>query len=400
MNETERNTPMKKLCVLLVLLSLLILPALAEEAEDMTARCVFTVSQGKKDLPSLTDGSYYTQWSCSSRNYVQIEAPEGQRLYGLYVSWAQYLMPWEVQACSAETGEWQAVYTSEDEFFNQYIPLEAGYDAVRLVNSSTDNRHPLSVSEVRVLGEGSVPSWVQQWKNFEGKADLVLLVTDPGDEFLFFGGLIPTYVAKGRQVMLCVVVNTNSVYKNQMLDGLWHCGLTNYPYIAYFKPKMAATLKDQYAAWSETQFVRHVSRIVRMYKPDVLVTHSLGGEGVDGGHKACADASVKSLQTAMDDKYDIGYGYKLWGNYRVKKLYLHLHGEQPTVLDYDQPLDLFGGKTARQMAEEAFAMQDYQKKTQKNKVMGEGVCDGSAYGLYYSQVGEDTGAGDLFEHID
>jgi len=386
---------MKKLFILAALLALLCLPALAEEAQDLTENCRLILSQNKKEAAALTDGSYYTFWSCGKNGYIEISAPEGEAIHGLYISWSKSITQWEIQAGE----DWHTVYTTEEAYFNQYVPLEAGYSVLRLVNKTTDG-HEMAVSELRVLGAGEAPGWVQQWHTFEGKADLVLLVTDPGDEYLFFGGLLPAYIAQGKQVMLCVVVNTNAAYKSQLLDGAWACGMTNYPYIAYFKPKMQRSLEDQYAAWSEVQFVRHVSRIVRMYQPEVLVTHSRNGEGVDGGHKACADAAIKSLVTAMDEKYDVGYGYANWGNYKVKKLYLHLYGDAPTVLDYDQPLDFYGGRTARQVAEEAYAHQDYQRKTLPNKVMGEGVCDGSAYGLYYSSVGEDTGLGDLFEHIE
>jgi len=389
---------MKKLLVCLALLLVFCLPAFAEDAQDITGQCVLTASGNKKDLGAVTDGDYYTCWTCNKGGYIQVEAPGEQPLYGLYVSWGKYITKWEILAYDVQSDAWQPVYATEDEFYNQYIPLTEGYSAVRLINRTTDG-HEMAVSELKVLGSGAVPGWVQQWKNFEGKADLVLLVTDPGDEYLFFGGLIPMYVAQGKEVMLCECVNTIAAYKSQLLDGAWLCGLTNYPYMAYFRPNMSATLRGQYDLWSEVQFVRHVSRIVRMYQPEVLVTHAKNGENIDGGHRVCADAAIQSLVKAMDDKYDVGYGYKLWGNYKVKKLYLHLYGDQPTALDYDVPLDFFGGETARDMAEQAYALQDYQRKTVKGKTMGEGVCDGSLYGLYYSQVGEDTGAGDLFEHL-
>lgn len=390
---------MKKLVFLLLLLLALCLSALAEEAEDITDRCTLTASQDKKNIAAMTDSDYYSYWTGTKNAWVQIDAPADQPLYGLYISWG-HLTPWVVQAQDA-AGEWQTVYTTEDEFYNQYIPLTEGYRAVRLVNVSKDG-YEMKVSELHALGAGGVPGWVQQWKNFEGKADLVLLITDPGDEYLFFGGLLPTYIAQGKEIMLCECINTIAAYKSQLLDGAWNLGLRNYPYMAYFKPRMSTTLQGQYENWSEVQFVRHVSRIVRMYKPDVLVTHSKNGEGIDGGHKVCADAAIRSLTTAMDDKYDVGYGYANWGNWKVKKLYLHLYGDDETVLDYHQPLDFYGGKTADEMAQEAYALQDYQRKSLKGKnlIWGEGVCDGSAYGLVYSEVGEDTGAGDLFEHLD
>ena len=47
----------------------------------------------------------------------------------------------------------------------------------------------------------------------------------------------------------------------------------------------------------------------------------------------------------------------------MKKLYLHLYGEEAeqTVLDWDQPLKAFDGKTGADMAVEAFALHVSQK---------------------------------------
>ena len=280
-----------------------------------------------------------------------------------------------------------------------YLPLEGGYTRVRLLCQSPDDRHALHIAEIHVLGEGEVPSWVQQWKVFSGKADMVLLITDPGDEYIYFGGLLPYYAAQGKEIMLCVAVNTNSAYKCELLDGLWHCGITNYPYIAYFKPNLCRSLRAQYDTWSEVQFVRHVSRIVRIYKPDVLVTHSVGGEGGDGGHMACADAAKRSVHTAMDDKYDVGYGVKLYGNWQLKKLYLHNQDDNMITLDYNQQLDFFGGKTAMEVAQEAYAMQSYQRKNVP-QLRTDGFYNGAVYGLAYSNVGEDTVGGDMFENLE
>ena len=390
---------MKKFLILLLTLLALCLPAaLAEEAQDITKQCAITVSNSAGKLDLMFDNDYDTCWSSNHRGYVEIDAPMDQPIYGLYINWGKFITAWYVQAYDSNDGQWHVVYTTEDEFYNQYIPLPEGYYSVRVVCQSPDYEHVINISELRVLSAGELPSWVQQWKTFNGKADLVLMVTDPGDEYLFFGGLIPHYVAQGREVMVCVIVNTGSTYKNQLLDGLWHCGMTNYPYIAYFKPRMASTLKAQYSAWSEIQFVRHVTRIVRIYKPDVMVTHAVDGEGIDGGHRVCADAAMRAMTAAMDSNYDIGYGVALYGNYQPKKLYLHLYGDNRTTLDYSQPLDYFNGKTAQQLAEEAYAMQDYQKKLAQT-LPSDGIFDGSSYGLYFSTVGEDTQMNDLFEHI-
>ena len=388
---------MKKLLFALLCLMLLSVPALAEDAQDITARCQIAASNSSKDLPNITDGKYTTQWKSSRRGYLEITAPKNEKIHGLYVSFGHFITNWCIEA-QDESGSWVSVYETTDQFYNQYIPLTAGYDCIRFKCLTPDNDHALYVTELHVLVEGDVPSWVQQWKNFESKADLVLMVTDPGDEYLFFGGLIPHYVAQGKEVMLCVIVNTAAQYKSELLDGLWHCGMTNYPYIAYFRPNMQRTAKAQYETWSEVQFVRHVSRIVRIYEPNVLVTHSAGGEGIDGGHRVCADAAVRSVRLAMDDKYDQGYGYKIYGNYQLPKLYLHDPTAGEVTLDFNQPLDFYGGKTAFEIANEAYAMQSFQRKLAK-ELRTDGVFNGAAYTLRFTDVGEDIHKNDLFENI-
>lgn len=387
----------KALFMLVCLLCLLCTAAMAQEAQDITADCTFAVSNGKGDMKKMFDEKYTTKWVSSRKGYLDITAPEGEAIHGLYVSWSHYITNWRIDA-KDENGNWVPVYETEDQFYNQYIPLEGGYQAIRMQCLSPDNDHALHISELKVLGEGEVPGWVQQWKNFTGKADLVLIATDPGDEYLFFGGLIPHYVAQGKEVMLCIIINTAAQYKNELLNGLWHCGMTNYPYIAYFKPNLSTSMKQQYATWSEVQFVRHVTRIVRIYDPDVLVTHSRDGEVNDGGHKVCADAAIRAIRLAVDDKYDIGYGLKLYGNWALPKLYLHTPRTGDVVLDYNQPLDFFGGKTAQQIATEAYAMQSYQRRTAKT-LPTDGAYNGAAYVLQYSAVGDDVQKNDFFENL-
>ena len=49
---------MKKFLLCLLLLTALCLPALAEEAGDITGRCALSVSQDKKNIAAMTDSDY------------------------------------------------------------------------------------------------------------------------------------------------------------------------------------------------------------------------------------------------------------------------------------------------------------------------------------------------------
>ena len=82
----------------------------------------------------------------------------------------------------------------------------------------------------------------------------------------------------------------------------------------------------------------------------------------------------------------------------MKKLYLHEYPVRPIRCDWDQPLAAFGGKTGFRVAAEAFTF--HASQTRRGWSISRGAeHDNTAFGLYMTQVGDDTGAGDLMEHI-
>ena len=285
----------------------------SEEAQDLTAQCDFMIRHYQTPIRYFTDRSYETVAVSETidDSFLQITLPEGSACGGLYIVWGDDVMPWHLLREEAD-GTWSVLHTGEaGGFLHQYIPLQGETARLRIVSDGEATRY-LRIKELYVLGEGETPDWVQRWQPPAQKADLLVLSAHPDDEWIYMGGVIPSCVDAGKTVQVAYLTTADTRRRSELLDGLWHCGITNYPYIAYFKPNLCRSLRAQYDTWSEVQFVRHVSRIVRIYKPDVLVTHSVGGEGGDGGHMACADAAKRSVHTAMDDKYDVGYGVKLY----------------------------------------------------------------------------------------
>ena len=91
-----------------------------------------------------------------------------------------------------------------------------------------------------------------------------------------------------------------------------------------------------------------------------------------------------------------------YGVWDVPKVYLHLYGEGEDMvkLDYDKPLDAFGGATAFEMAERAFRACITQFEAGKYSVYGpDSIHDSSRFGLYKTIVGPDTEKTDLFENL-
>ena len=394
----------KTLFALLLMLALLLtLPALAQEpaaeAQDITDLCTFTPSNAKSDLPKMRDGKYKTYWSSTKKGYLEISSPDDTPMYGLYINWAQYITSWSLQVPD-ENGGWTTIRAYEPDLFNtvynEYLPLEGGYTRVRLLCQSPDDRHALHIAEIHVLGEGEVPSWVQQWKVFSGKADMVLLITDPGDEYIYFGGLLPYYAAQGKEIMLCVAVNTNSAYKCELLDGLWTVGIRNYPVMSSFVDQYADSLDYARTLYDEEEAVAWQVQQLRRFKPEVVVGHDVNGEYGHGVHMYNADTLMQALELSADPSYDPESAQE-WGVWDVPKTYLHLWPENPIVMDWSQPLSAFGGKTAVEMARLGFA--EHVSQQTFFKVEDYGPYDCRKFGLYRSLVGPDAQGGDFFENL-
>ena len=112
---------MKKCLFLLLCLLVICLPALGDEAQDLTDKCTITASGNSKQLTNLLDGDYATEWTSSHRGYIEVTAPEGEKVHGLYVSFGSFITNWCVEA-QDESGNWVKVYETEDQFYNHYIP--------------------------------------------------------------------------------------------------------------------------------------------------------------------------------------------------------------------------------------------------------------------------------------
>lgn len=125
---------MKKIILPLILAALFMWTAAAsaQTAQEMTKDCTLS-SVGKKTLNNMTDGRYTSYWSSSTnRNaYLDIEAPQGQKMGSVYIQFFENAAPFDVQTPD-EAGNWQTISTYETGFLAQYVPLDAGYEKIRI----------------------------------------------------------------------------------------------------------------------------------------------------------------------------------------------------------------------------------------------------------------------------
>ena len=344
--------------------------------------------------------------------YIPLKEEEGwlevhseKPVYGVYVMlFERFTAPLEYEIWVPEgDGGWRAV-ASGGQYLVNWHPLEEGVTVFRIFGTS---RERICVSELRLYGEGEKPADVQVWQTVE-KSDIMLLSAHPDDEILWFAGFLPTYAGdRGYRVQVAVMAPTGGERKLELLHAIWHCGVTAYPEFIGLVDKNGGSLEGQYTAWKGKDRVQGlVTKVIRKYRPEIIITHGENGEYGHGAHRTACAAAKDCVKYAADAKRS-PKSEKKYGTWQVKKLYLHEYKENVIPCDWNLPLEKFGGKTGYEVASEAFRY--YRSQIRRNwnlepdgKVRnnaGYVEHDNSLFGLFFTTVGEDTGTGDFMEHI-
>ena len=392
----------KRLLIFALILALLPLCAAGAEeepvAEEITAACAFSFnlkeSKSNKAV-MMTDRDVSTYFTLRDRNgWLTVESPEP--VYGVSVMLFNLFgkdYAYDLQVEDAE-GEWTTVDKSK--YLSNWHPLETPSKRIRIAATS---REALRVAEIRLFGPGKKPEEVQDWQDLD-KADLMLLAAHPDDEVLWFAGLMPVYTDRGYKVQLVMMTIERGVRQLELLQCAWHCGIRYYPcFLGLHDKNGRQNLNRQYALWKgEERVHRLVTDCFRRYRPEVVVTHGEDGEYGHSAHKAAAHSAKACLKFAADPrKYpDSAEKYGAW---QVKKLYLHEYPKNKVTMDWTQPLASFGGKNGFDIAGEAFLYHVSQVKIGHYEFIPGGEHDNTAFGLYFTAVGRDTGKNDFMENI-
>ena len=364
-------------------------------AEILTARCSFSAtgaSQGKEYV--LTDGKIKAfcrmttedmltissdldmstllfRFSQFDPTFLLIERDQGGRLL-------------QVRILTAET----IIYT---------VKLEEGCRKVQIRPVGGD----LRVCETAVFGPGPLPEGIPHPGSCLEKADFLLVATHPDDEWVYLGGVYPTYGGE-RGYAGTVVYMTLPDWEraHESINGLWIGGVRTHPFFLGFADVRKNAPKKEKDAVKREDVTLALVRLYRRIRPLVVVTQDPEyGEYGHWQHMLSASAAYDAVQLAADPGYDPDSAAQ-YGTWTVLKLYQHFsEGMSTLMLDVDTPLDSYGGRTALQVANDAFLAHRSQLKTKYRPGAAEDAKgDIRRFGLTWSAVGPDED-GDLFEHI-
>lgn len=395
---------MKKLLLLFLLLWLL---AQNATAEDVSSEKCVNNSFGIPDRAALFDMDMESTQQLLENASVTFSARNG--ISGIYLV---FDLPYGELVLS---GGGRAIRVDTGGVLHCYLDVEKDLGCAPRTMTLCFPNGEASLNELRIFSPGELPDWVQCWRKIPaGEADLLLLSTHGDDEQLFFAGLLPWYAAEqGKRVQVVYFTDHRNMvpYRvHEMLNGLWAVGVRDYPVFGAFPDYYTFDREDAYdfyenQGYSKRDLLAFVVENLRYYRPLVAVGHDVEGEYGHGMHQLTADLLMQAAEAAGETQ-QFPDSAEQYGTYQVPKTYLHLYGENQIVMNWDIPLERFGGKTAYEVTRDlGFAAHESQLAdfawyfhgaNRASEVERYSPCK---FGLYQSIVGPDVTGGDFFENL-
>lgn len=375
------------------------------EADELTDRVTIECANSAV----LTDGNETTYTTITDGGSVIISSDEG--IASLYIIFDHIYGEWILSDGTTD------VVCGKNDFLHEYVDIEEIFGSLPQMLTLTFSGHDCSLSELHIFGTGEVPAWVQQWEPPCEEADLMLTSTHIDDEQLFFAGILPYYAGECGFAVQVVYFTDPFTYHDrphEQLNGLWTVGVRNYPVSGEFKDAYSESAEDAYAhqrrlGFEREDMVRFQVEMIRRFRPHVVVGHDINGEYGHGQHIINCETLMEAAELAADESYDPDSALE-YGVWDIPKVYIHLWEENPIVMDWDKPLEAFGGKTAFQVSQEGFLCHESQQWTwfrpwmlgkngEITKATEIKTYSPCLYGLYRTNVGLDSMGGDMFENI-
>ena len=383
--------------------------AMAMEAEDLSGKTLVKDHSGVGSLNRLFDGRTIESTKIRKGGHITL-ADEGG-IGSVYLVFDREYG--KITLTDQDDGVEKEL--EETRFLHVFLDMERifGY-APGCVTVSFDSGEAL-LNELSAFGPGQLPDWVQQWEPpAEGAADLVLFSTHGDDEQLFFAGMLPYYSRElGYNVQVVYMTghrNMSMRRTHEMLDGLWAVGVKRYPVFGPFGDYNSTSLAAAYQIYrnkgiSREDILSYVVENVRRFRPKVAVGHDLKGEYGHGMHMVYAELLCEAVEISADAE-SFPESAEQYGIWDVPKTYLHLYPENQILMDWDIPLESFGGMTAFAVTKELgfpchISQQRYYSWYFSGMDTAAEITEYSPreFGLYRSTVGDDVQKKDFFEHM-
>ena len=271
---------------------------------------------------------------------ITLEAEDGSSIGAVYIEWNNEVKPYTVRT---DTGD---IPGGTYGFIHEFIALSQPSSQVTFVFPEGTT---MGIYNLRIFSDEHVPDDVQIWEPPCERADILMISSHADDEILFMGGIIPTYVPQGAAIQVAYMTEfwtTTPIREHEKLNGLWREGLRNYPVCGNFKDIYVTSIEDAEEKYDRSKLVDYDMDLIERFRPQVVVTHDFNGEYGHGFHMLTASAVAEALEKS---------------DYDVPKAYFHLYDENAIHMDLNIPIESMGGKTALDIAKEAYLKHESQQ---------------------------------------
>ncbi len=366
-------------------------------AERISDKCSYSYTGGQKKKKNLYDNRINSSAVIPTKDgkpsELTIKWGQNVAVSGFFLQWTR-----EAPTHVLEWFAYDETVIGREEIpssrrLDQWIPVPEGSAKITISCSE-----PMEISECGAYGPGELPDTINLPEDTPKKLDYLIISAHPDDDQLFMGAVIPVYGAERgyNGTVLYMTCRKRNRYE-EALNGVRVAGLTNLPLFA-FKKDGGPDYDEVCKFWDYDETVTELVRYFREFRPEVVVTHDLKGEYGHALHRITSEATIDAVAAAANPSYDLD-SIEEYGAWQVKKLYIHLYPEKKLIIDMQQPLEVFDGRTALDVAKAAYS----EHKSQQYLwfyVSDKGAYSAAEYGLAFTAVGDDTpGRNDLFEHI-
>ena len=368
----------------------------AEKDDSLWRECTYASSnRSREGIRELWDANASSDFIIKGPGELSISWEDQVPAQSLYLEWNIFPADFTVTQYSLD-GTAIATVPGETYELNQLYQLLPETCRVSIKSETT-----MDLCTAVVYGPNVIPADYHPWERTPDKLDYLIIVAHPDDDAIFMAAIVPTYgVERGLKGTILYTCSSNIRYRcNEALNGAWVMGLRYHPIFAGFPDILPSLRKKWEFQFTVEKLTPYYVRIIRKYKPEVIVTHDTEGEYGHWQHKYVSKAVCDAIGLAADASYDAESASQ-YGVFQVKKTYLHLYPENKIILDVSTPLSQFDSKSIRQISKAAFDKHVSQTNASHYDEKNEGVYSLSDYGLFYSTVGADKQRNDMFEHID
>lgn len=370
------------------------------EAVDIIRQCTVTASKCLGFDYYLWNNNYVYAFiiNGSGEQYLRCRL-NGREASGIYIRWDLDVPEWTLEA-TLKDGSKVTQQCGQYGFLQEYVPLPEDTTEFKMITSDGSTA-PLKIVELEVLSAGTLPASVHTWQPTPSSAELLFVSTHQDDEILFFGGGIPYYAGELQyDTIVAYTAGSNPNRLHEALDGLWVCGNTQHPIFLLNYDTRCWSLDEALNFWDRDEITEQLTEVILKYRPQVVVTQDEKGEYGHGQHILTVECVKEALDTSMSETYIAEHFDGQYQPWTVQKCYLHLYAQNNISMPWDElPLEYAGGKTAFEVAQEAFLCHVSQQNAGFFVSTDPKAYDCRSFGLFRTQVGPDVEKNDFFENV-